>query len=111
MVIVNDPSVKGGSYYPLTVHICLVWCDMEMLIPTARAGQEAAPRAGDRKGERTAVHLPWCSLPYPLSRLCRLTRLIVESGGAALPYQADVRQLCSQRYAPAQRIHAGVPGP
>jgi hypothetical protein len=91
MVIVNDPSVKGGSYYPLTVCICLVWCDVAMLTLAARAGQEAAPRAGDGEGERTTVHLPWCSLPYPLSCLCMLTRLTVESGGAALPYQADVR--------------------
>ncbi len=53
MVIANDPSVKGGTYYPITVKKHL-------------RAQEIAQR---------------CQLP---------TLYLVDSGGANLPYQADV---------------------
>jgi hypothetical protein len=91
MVVVNDATVKGGSYYPLTVsekeykpHIN-VHCSV---------GQEAFTSTGDRTRARTSV----CLCRYVVNCLAKLRDKCnifetVESGGAALPHQANVSLL------------------
>jgi len=53
MIVANDPTVKGGSYYPITVK------------------KHLRAQAIARENRLPCIYL-------------------VESGGAALPYQADV---------------------
>jgi Carboxyl transferase domain len=68
VVVVNDATVKGGSYYPLTV---------SPFHPNPRprsrmywfVGEEAFASPGDREGEWLTLRLCWCvvyHLPPPL---------------------------------------------
>lgn len=77
MVVVNDATVKGGSYYPLTVRSLksLVrlhnpWCSGMALtcVALVRLGKETSEGTGNRKGEWTAL------------RLCRSVILLLHDG-------------------------------
>ena len=67
MVVANDPTVKGGTYYPITVKKHL--------------------RAQEIAREN---RLPCVYLGAPLNFNHLLFLIIVDSGGANLPRQADV---------------------
>jgi hypothetical protein len=71
VIVVNDATVKGGSYHPLTVkkHLRAQEIARENNLPCVYVGE--------------FVPVPSCSRSY-----CRA----VESGGAALPHQANVRR-------------------
>lgn len=89
VIVVNDATVKGGSYYPLTV------CGVPAISRPERCLQSCRLR-------NTYEHRKWLvsmvSLAFMLVGLLRYsagTRQSdlpepVESGGAALPYQANV---------------------
>ena len=47
MVVVNDATVKGGSYYPLTVRDSTIVRDFDPLLQPS-TGQKAPPCPGDR---------------------------------------------------------------
>lgn len=57
VVVVNDATVKGGSYYPLTVRGVTVMS--AGLLDTASAGKEAPSGSGNSSGTRVAMHLRW----------------------------------------------------
>lgn len=92
MVIVNDATVKGGSYYPLTVSLVnyltvygvLILLDYQ--VKKQLRAQEIAREHG----------LP-CVYAGKLFAYCFNSFLtlvsLVESGGAALPHQANVRNI------------------
>jgi Carboxyl transferase domain len=96
VVVVNDATVKGGSYYPLTVSRF----DPTLYAPLPpkqniflRVGEEALACPGDCEGSWFTLCLHRCVLrrvmiPVLLSVACH----VVESGGAALPHQANVRE-------------------
>ena len=70
VVVVNDATVKGGSYHPLTVkkHLRAQEIARENNLPCVYVGE--------------VISMLIC--PYSHGR-------VVESGGAALPHQANVR--------------------
>lgn len=90
MVVVNDATVKGGSYYPLTVsgkH----WHMLDVNVHRS-LGQEAFTSTRDRAGAWTSM----CLCRYVVNgsvTFCPKSNMFdtVESGGAALPHQANVR--------------------
>jgi len=51
MVVVNDATVKGGSYYPLTVCSWFVTCLVQKILLNATLGKKAF--ASSRGGTRT----------------------------------------------------------
>lgn len=57
VVVVNDSTVKGGSYYPLTVSLLASTFAIFSNFPLA--GKEAITSAGGRSGTRVAVRLSW----------------------------------------------------
>ena len=61
------------------------------------SGQKASSGAGDCEGEWTPVYIPRLARIYTFKPLILtiLPKPAVESGGAALPHQADVRLLLS----------------
>lgn len=58
VVVVNDATVKGGSYYPLTVSMFYSLLDPFGLIQGC-LGEEASSRSGDCEGTRTALCIRW----------------------------------------------------
>lgn len=69
VIVVNDATVKGGSYHPLTVkkHLRAQEIARENNLPCVYVGE--------------VVPVPGCSRSHSHA---------VESGGAALPHQANV---------------------
>ena len=71
VIVVNDATVKGGSYYPLTVkkHLRAQEIARENMLPCVYMG-----------------------MPFIMARVMDDGTVfdLVESGGAALPYQANV---------------------
>lgn len=57
VVVVNDATVKGGSYYPLTVRIFRRSSEFQSL--TVLSGQETSSSARNCERERSSVRLPW----------------------------------------------------
>ena len=90
MVVVNDATVKGGSYYPLTVRCpSSSWALEEVDIVTCRLRNTS----GHRRLLASMVFLAFTLVSNPGSFPKVLTIEfceIVESGGAALPHQANV---------------------
>lgn len=72
VIVVNDATVKGGSYYPLTVkkHLRAQEIARENRLPCVYVG--------------SSIPVLW-----PFERVLK-TIYTVESGGAALPHQANV---------------------
>lgn len=90
VVVVNDATVKGGSYYPLTV-CCFTVSGMLSCILQFGLGQEAPTGSRGRSGTWSPLCIRWC-VQFNVEPNPHLTREfgIVESGGAALPHQANV---------------------
>ena len=59
MVVVNDATVKGGSYYPLTVRDSIIVRDFDPLLQLS-TGQKAPPCPGDRTRTRAPLRIRWC---------------------------------------------------
>lgn len=57
MIVVNDATVKGGSYYPLTVRRNVL-VSAGPLSFNLHIGEETSQSAGDCEGERLAMRLP-----------------------------------------------------
>lgn len=57
MIVVNDPTVKGGSYYPLTVSYHAILHSQTLIV--LFLGQEASPRTRDCSGASIALRLSW----------------------------------------------------
>lgn len=59
VVVVNDATVKGGSYYPLSV--CINYVGRRVIVAhTVRSvGEEAPPSAGDRARAWFTVCISW----------------------------------------------------
>lgn len=81
MIVANDPTVKGGAYYPLTVRD-VPWelsADMEQVKKHLRAQEIAL------ENKLPCIYLG----ERPRSSKIK-SNITVESGGAALPFQAEV---------------------
>jgi hypothetical protein len=67
IIVVNDATVKGGSYYPLTVRVILVLVGHSFML---YLGQEAPACARDCSRTWSTLHLPRCVLfPYLICAL------------------------------------------
>jgi 3-methylcrotonyl-CoA carboxylase beta subunit len=65
VVVVNDATVKGGSYYPLTVspldhHFARTFASHAGIFFFWRVGEEALACPGDREGTWFTLCLRWC---------------------------------------------------
>jgi hypothetical protein len=76
VVVVNDATVKGGSYYPLTVsHL-----DLHFVRTFAShagfffwgVGEEALACSGDREGTWFTLYLRWCVFHHIMIPVLRL---------------------------------------
>ena len=56
MVVVNDPTVKGGAYYPLTVSICYMYIHL-LNLTLGCEGQETPPCARNRARTPSTLYL------------------------------------------------------
>jgi Carboxyl transferase domain len=75
VVVVNDATVKGGSYYPLTVSP--LDSTSHGLSPPKqiffrRVGEEALACSGDREGTWFTLCLRWCVLHHIMIPVLRL---------------------------------------
>lgn len=88
VIVVNDATVKGGSYHPLTVkkHLRAQEIARENNLPCVYVGEVIPILGRPRSHGRT-----------------------VESGGAALPHQANVRKYLAQKSVITD-FCAGIPG-
>jgi Carboxyl transferase domain len=69
VVVVNDATVKGGSYYPLTVSL---FHQPRAIIRIHKpnmfcVGEKALACPGDREGARVTLRLCWCVVFHLLS--------------------------------------------
>lgn len=62
MIVANDPTVKGGAYYPLTVRTASPSHGTKL----TAAGEEAFAGPADSAGEQAALRLPWLAILAPL---------------------------------------------
>jgi hypothetical protein len=92
MIVANDATVKGGSYYPMTVSDMLSsTTQLIFFIYFTDIGEEAFACAGNSTGARFALCISWYVLRvYELNLSQTVDSWTVESGGAALPHQANV---------------------
>lgn len=109
-LVANDPTVKGGTYYPITVKVTFAsstWQTSAFLCSSAQLTWVHLLCLGQtRPGElldirrsfilpNTQTHLAWYLQKHlrlqEVADMCRLPCIyFVDSGGANLPRQADV---------------------
>lgn len=80
MIVANDPTVKGGAYYPLTVkkHLRAQQIALENSLPCIYLGEAELEIS------------PCRDLVHPSLARTEIALMSVESGGAALPFQSEV---------------------
>lgn len=77
VIVVNDATVKGGSYYPLTVspldlYFTRTFAFHAGLSFLGRVGKEALACPGDREGTWFTLCLRWCVLRHVMILALRL---------------------------------------
>src|SRR6266850_3245640 len=80
VVVVNDATVKGGSYYPLTVSVPFATYVFVRFNPCENAGvgEEAFACSGDRERARFALCVSWCVAPSRHTS-CSPSQLVLSS--------------------------------
>ncbi len=92
VVVVNDATVKGGSYYPLTVSTlsCLVfWRRTNDSTPPPQVKKHLRAQEIAREHGLPCIYVGVYKLATIIMRSSLMSNT-VESGGAALPHQANV---------------------